>query len=172
LVRVPPVVMMPPDASALVAIAQATAPATPETQQEWNGMLRLMNAMQFLPRFEAIAPGQTLFERKIAPEQQQAPAWQEALDLAEATWHPLLERMLAAGFPPPEPGYELAAPGGKVLGSAELAWPAIQVAALAPHELDFETAFTGQGWQCWPLETLAAEAAKFEEMTQHVCQYA
>lgn len=171
-VRVPPAAMMPPDAGAMEVIAQVTAPLTSDDQPAWNGLLRFMNAMQFLPRFEAIAPGQWLLPRPPVSGVPQDPAWQEALDLVDAEWHPLLGRMLKAGLPAPEPGYELASPTGKVLGAAELAWPAIRAAALAPHELEFVDAFTQLGWRCWPLETLAADAATLEEMTQHVCQYA
>lgn len=98
--------------------------------------------------------------------------WDEVYMLVEGAWHPLLEQLEAAGLPAPESGFDLASASGKVVGSAELAWPAKKVAALTPHEAMDSAAFTALGWRCWSLGALGADAGELEALRREVCDTA
>jgi ATP-dependent helicase/nuclease subunit A len=111
----------------------------------------------FTVNTSASAPPET------TPPVESATDWEEVFLLVEETWHPLLTQLQAAGLPAPIPGYEHAAASGKVIATAELAWPAHGVAGLAPHE--GEATFAGQGWHCWKLETMMSDTAELEALT-------
>jgi hypothetical protein len=114
----------------------------------------------------------TVTPPETAPPADPAIDWDEVFLLVEDTWHPLLTQLQAAGLPAPIPGFEFASASGKVIATAELAWPAHGVAGLAPHEGGEEATFTGQGWRCWKLETLVADAGELDAMTTQLSSLA
>ena len=53
----------------------------------------------------------------------------------------------ARGLPLPDPGYELASDGDKVLGQCELAWPDHKVAVFLPEDEESLPVFEKMGWK-------------------------
>ena len=109
---------------------------TRESEQvDWNALLDLVNLYQVLPRFYfACASLSTEEDWMTAYVIQAAPVsdtWFELRDLVLADWLPFLEHLKSLGAPLPEIGYEFMDDEGRVLFSAELAWPERRVAVLA-----------------------------------------
>jgi len=125
----------------------------------WNGFLRLYDLMQFLP--DAIFVSSTGIEggayefmtTPVTPAETPThvpPAeseWGEAMELVEATYRGLLERLQTIGMTPPIAGYELTDETGMVLAEAELAWPDLAIALLRDDQLDYGATFVAHGWK-------------------------
>ncbi|KQP00289.1 DEAD/DEAH box helicase [Methylobacterium sp. Leaf91] len=99
-------------------------------QKAWNGGLRLLNLLQFLPSiYVGCAEGIALdpLTQPHLPEDAATTAWGEVEGLLPELG--ALVRSLRSRVPPspvPEVLYEVSQDDGSVLGTLELAWPAIR----------------------------------------------
>ncbi|MEB3329626.1 MAG: Zn-binding domain-containing protein, partial [Candidatus Sericytochromatia bacterium] len=152
---------------AILATPAALPAPSPDDEAAWNTALRAANVLQFLPGFAWLAPEQvwSLPAPPVPPPDD--PAWLDALTLASAC-RPLLDRLREAGLPAPEPGFELAGERGRVVASAELAWPAARLALLTEAEADGAAAFAAAGWQTLPLAPLLPPTSPLEEVLTRV----
>ncbi|OUC15160.1 MAG: RNA helicase [Alkalinema sp. CACIAM 70d] len=124
-------------------------------QQAWIEILRLLNLYQFLPHCYAITttalqagqepPLATVTQSdRINIHDYHAEAWQAAYDLVDVSLLPAMKLMAAARWPIPDVGYDLSDDRGKVIATAELAWPSSQVAVVpTPEDLEI---FHNHGW--------------------------
>lgn len=71
--------------------------------------------------------------------------WSEVFKLADSGVHGILYHYRAKGWNPPEVGYEIHEPDGRIIGQLELAWP-FERFGIAIAEEDILIA-RGQGWQ-------------------------
>ena len=162
-VALPLAAVDPPDPTALLAIAHLRDTETNRRRSDyrpaWNGVLRLFNLLQFLPRGWWITHEGVKSNRypdypptAEAPPQRPAPTtsaeWEEAMELAAAELHATMKQWAASGLPAPQVGYEMADSTGKVLAEAELAWLLHKVAVLLGDEAD-ATAFEAAGWRVY-----------------------
>lgn len=95
-----------------------------EAKKAWNGALRLMNLLQFLPYFyvgcaESVEPSASLrTSASLVPH-----AWSEIVDMVLSDLVPLVQELRTRGVLAPEALYEAAGPDGEVFGTFEMAWP-------------------------------------------------
>ncbi len=102
----------------------------------WTGVLRLFNLFQFLPlsfwttqrglqngMYDALLLSA---DKEEQPHEEWAIVYEEALDDAK----PLVKKLMEAGVPIPEVGYEIVDEKGVVLADTELAWPNGKVAVV------------------------------------------
>jgi DEAD/DEAH box helicase domain-containing protein len=130
------------------------------TKEEWAGMLRLVNIMQFMTGFHAVSKGGLVggwcpgvLDALLAgpspmpqPEAGSNPAWDELFELTDRAVHELLKRLADQHAPTPEAGYELLGPSGTIVAAAELAWEAIRLVVILDTNTPDSKAFTEQGW--------------------------
>ena len=153
----------PPDPTALLAIAHLRDAETnrrhPNYRPAWNGVLRLFNLLQFLPRgwwithdgmksnrYPDYPPTAEATPHPAAPTT--SAEWESAMELAAAELYEAMKRWAANDLPAPQVGYELADCTGKVLAETELAWPESRVAVLHGDEAN-ATAFEEAGWRAY-----------------------
>ena len=145
------------------------AVANGEYEAVWNGYLRLLNVLQFLPNAfftspAALAAGHG-FALQDRPSEKRASTtgverseeWQAVLALAAEEIKPLLDRMVRGGAAPPEVGFELVDEGGAISAEAELAWTDHRIAVLLPEQKTFAAAFVAAGWEVFTPERLDSE---------------
>jgi len=128
----------------------------------WNGFLRLLNLMQFLPGCTAVSSKgveQDTAVRAVVTgvEAAGAPAvesegWNEVFEYADQGLSQLMERLRDSGIEPPEVGYEITDEEGFVSGQAELAWEKNSVALLLDSQAEFSDEFRRQGWSVYSPE--------------------
>ncbi len=175
----------PPDGNGGCAVCQIDdTDERIETQgfeAAWIGFLRLMNVFQFLPKgyflsrkglekglYGFLTDSFDTAQRAALPDSgedlergmeglQTSQGWREALEMTEPMLHSLLRKLQEAGWPSPEPGFELSNEGGVVLGAAELSWPERRLALLSPQEMAHASAFQDQGWEVLSLEDVLRE---------------
>lgn len=95
-------------------------------------------------------------------------AWREAHAWTDASVHPWLEQLRAAGGAAPNVGVDLTTSAGKVVGTAELAWPSARAAALAPAGERARSALETEGWVFWKLDDLLAGRVAIAEVIARV----
>ena len=103
-------------------------------RKAWNGGLRLLNLLQFLPSFyigcaEGISLDPPAMNNlAVAPLDTLAGAWDEVAGLVLPDLHDLVEmlRTRVPSVPVPEALYEVFLDDGSVVGTFELAWPALK----------------------------------------------
>ena len=133
-------------------------------REEWNGVLRLYNLLQFLPNawwttdfgvqrdlypeFASVEPD---------PETPVSGDWAESISFAVPELRPSMRELAEKGVPPPEVGFELTNSSGQVVAEAELAWEARQVAVLLPNQdhIPFDEA----GWRTLQVDDPALASA-------------
>jgi DEAD/DEAH box helicase domain-containing protein len=95
-----------------------------EAKKAWNGALRLLNLLQFLPYFyvgcpESVEPGAAVRTSvSLEPD-----AWGDVVDIVMSNLVPFVRELRRRGAPTPEALYEAAGPDGGVFGTFEIAWP-------------------------------------------------
>ncbi len=130
----------------------------------WNGYLRILNLLQFLPGCTAVsAKGaeQDIFPGAIPVRAVAAGVtahalseWEEVMELADPELRQLLERVRESGIDPPEAGWEITGADGAVAGQAELAWEKSKVVLLLESEIQSAEEFQRQGWKVFtPAQT-------------------
>ena len=133
-------------------------------REEWNGVLRLYNLLQFLPNawwttdlgvqrdiYPEFAPVEPEPETMVSGE------WAESISLAVPELLPSMRELAGKGVPSPEVGFELTNSSGQVVAEAELAWEARQVAVLLPDQdhIPFDEA----GWRTLQVDDPALASA-------------
>ena len=84
-------------------------------------------------------------------------SWNEVFKLADPGVHGILYHYRSKGWSPPEVGYEIHEPDGRIIGQLELAWP-FERFGIAIAEEDIRIA-RGQGWQVLSMREAADHAA-------------
>ena len=142
----------------------------PDFREHWNGFLRLHNLFQFLPGCTAVtARGMTGADQTSVPAIVPHPSsraelseeWAEVLELAALEVHSLLARVMDAGLPVPDVGWEIVGEDGTVAGDAELVWEDARVALLCEPQLPYRDEFTGRGWKVFTPEQEEEKAEVF-----------
>jgi DEAD/DEAH box helicase domain-containing protein len=139
-------------------------------KRAWNGLLQLMNVIQFLPGAQFVST-QFLADGYSVPERSGAPAdftadkrtglYQNLRELViDETALTVLAFSFELGMPVPVPGFEICDDDGRVLGEAELAWPEQRLAALLDG--DSPDPFEEAGWTCLFLSRIANKEILFE----------
>jgi DEAD/DEAH box helicase domain-containing protein len=94
-----------------------------EVKRAWNGALRLLNLLQFLPCFVGCR-GEIPLPPAIRPSAPHTEdGWAEIERLVLASIMPLLARLRQRSVTLPEALFEVTNPDGSVAGTLELAWP-------------------------------------------------
>ena len=129
----------------------------------WNEVLRAFNLLQFLPlAWWTTRRGieENLYDElpvkshtwvTAVPDEPDGPEvtrpWVDALRFADETLRPVLVRLRERGLPPPEAGYELSRPKGRVLAEAELGWEDHRIAVLMTDQSVHRVTFESHGWR-------------------------
>ena len=129
----------------------------------WNGVLRLFNLLQFLPlawwttrrgveaNLYHELPAKSHSWMTDASDEPHGPetttAWADALRYANEEIHSDLQRLRESDMPPPEAGFELTGPHGRVLADAELGWEDHRVAVVMTDRSQDRDAFEKRGWR-------------------------
>jgi hypothetical protein len=136
-------------------------------KRAWRAWLRLFNILQFAGPVDFVATtglreglygGLLEFEAPSGARDQTAGQLAALLADVDASLHPLVEAVAAAGRVLPSPGFELLDIDGAITGSAELAWEVQKIAVLMDYEVEYQSRFTEQGWTVY----LAAAAAEWQ----------
>jgi DEAD/DEAH box helicase domain-containing protein len=115
-----------------------------EAKRAWNGTLRLLNILQFLPwLFVGCRDGIPLSPsiRPTAPDEDDG--WTDIERLVLGDMLPLVGRLKLQKVSLPEVLFEASSPDGEVMGTLELAWPAQKIGvvldpALVPFFKDWK----------------------------------
>ncbi len=119
----------------------------------WNCTLRAFNLIQFLPgawwsTSRAVsAGGYPEYPPSRVPEGTGSEEWKEAIELAEPEVRDLAACLADLDSPVPEIGFDLVGARGAVIGTAEMAWPALRLAVLLKDEPT--AGFEQLDWQVW-----------------------
>ena len=132
-------------------------------QSAWNDVLRAFNLLQFLPlawwTTRRGTDGNIYHDLPIrshpwltdVPDQPDDPestsAWSDVLRFAASQVHPVLTRLRERNLPPPEAGFELTDPAGRVRAEAELGWEDHRVAVLMADQSAGGVTFESRGWR-------------------------
>lgn len=131
----------------------------------WNGFLRAMNLFQFIhPRtgFFCASGIQRNEHYEILGIQEIHPgksnAWSNVLndEVLDSSYLPLLEKLADHDAPAPEIYFEITNPANEILTTAEIAWPAQNVALLYGECWEDRSVCERDGWNCFELEKLTA----------------
>jgi len=92
-----------------------------------------------------------------APAASADDAWAQVYELADPACAPLLDACRARGLPAPEVGHDIVDGRGRVVATAELAWPDDRVAVFLPGQ-ESALLLSGQaGWRTFMVETSRLE---------------
>lgn len=149
--------------AAIHLIDDDTSRARADYRASWNGVLRLFNLLQFLPLawWTTRRGVEANLYHKLPPKShswmtdasddphgpETTTAWTDALRYANAELHSDLRRLRESDVPPPEVGFELTGPTGRVLAEAELGWEDHQVAVLMTNRRHDRGVFEKRGWR-------------------------
>jgi DEAD/DEAH box helicase domain-containing protein len=99
-----------------------------EAKRAWNGTLRLMNILQFLPWIFVGCRGGIPLSPSIRPTApNEDDGWTDVERLVLGDMLPLVGKLKLQGFSLPEALFEASNPDGEVMGTLELAWPAKKI---------------------------------------------
>jgi hypothetical protein len=158
--------MRPPDLNGLTATFRLfDEAATGERitwKRDWRSFLQWFNTLQFAGPLDFVSSsglrdgvyGAMLID-DLALEQPR-----ESVALVDASLHPLLNDLQAAGILLPTSGFELAADDGEIVATAELAWEGLSTAILMEHEWDGRSEFEGRGWKIYQAASLIDSSAE------------
>ena len=140
--------------------------ARDDFQAAWNDVLRALNLLQFLPlawwTTRRGMEGNLYDELPVkshrwvtaVPDEPDDPevtsTWADAIRFAAEELRPDLVRLRERGHPPPDAGYELTGPKGKVLAEAELGWEDHRIAVLMADQSVHRVTFESHGWRVLP----------------------
>jgi DEAD/DEAH box helicase domain-containing protein len=154
----------------------ATLREHPDFKRHWNGILRLLTLMQFLPGavvlsssaihadlheridLRAALRGDLDADLDIQAEDQ---AWQEVRELSLPEALPVVDVLAQTALPAPEVGYELPDDRGAVAGMVEYAWPDHHLALLADTQEGARPALEARGWTVWSLSAVLTDPESF-----------
>lgn len=138
------------------------APETRESggfERIWNGYLRLLNLFGFLRAHWFVTPTgidqgcyhglPVAYPLESVPEAQAGlpDDWQGVVADCLVDVSTLLPRLHGAGWTIPHVSYELQDASGRIVGSAELAWPDEKIAFLREDEMTYASTFLTAGWK-------------------------
>lgn len=147
----------------------------PEFEAAWNGFLRCGNLFQFLPEShfstaDAKAAGisfETGQTEAPSSETETSGEWRDVLELTDARFHGLINRLARGGWAVPEVGFELVNDAGEIIAEAELAWTDLEIAMLEADQSTDKDAFETAGWRVFEIETVVSNLDEFLETTNH-----
>ena len=130
------------DSLTVVAGVEHRLAKSSEGKKAWNGALRLLNIMQFLPYFylgcaESVEPAALL--RTSAPLEDDP--WDEVEQVVLPDLVGLVRQLRGGGAPVPDVVHDAVGDTGEVLGTLELAWPALRLGVVL--EASIAQAFPG-----------------------------
>lgn len=137
-------------------------------KRTWRVWLRLFNIMQFAGLVEFVATaglreglngGMLEIEAPRSGREHAAGRVVALLADLDASLHPLVQAVIAAGRALPTLGFELLSGNGAIAGTAELAWENLKIAVLMDYEVEYQSRFAQQGWTVY----LAAAAAEWQD---------
>jgi DEAD/DEAH box helicase domain-containing protein len=109
-------------------------------------------------------------DQVAAPAASAGRAWAQVYDLADPACAPLLDACRARGLPAPQVGHDIVDGRGRVVATAELAWPDDRVAVFLPGQ-ESDLLLAGQaGWRTAILEANGEDAA-MRRLTEAVLHF-
>ena len=143
----------------------------PDFALHWQGLLHLMNRLQFLPNCHMttiracrdgwLPDGKDAFAGFLSGGDQLVAAEFEESDPAI---RPVLERFASEDREKPVIGYELFA-HGRILATAEAAWPSRQVCLMHRDMPEDRNLFVQSGWQVFLFDDSGLSAVDLETLT-------
>ena len=125
-----------PDALTTVVGFEHQLAVSSEAKRAWNGALRLLNLLQFLPWIFVGCRGGIPLSPAIRPSTPHtADGWAEIERLVLADIMPLVDRLRQRSVTLPEALFEVTNPDGSVAGTLELAWPDQKVGVVLDRNL-------------------------------------
>ncbi|MFW6178151.1 MAG: DEAD/DEAH box helicase [Desulfohalobiaceae bacterium] len=132
-------------------------------ERSWINYLRLLNIFQFLPHpvfvtTQGLRKGMYAELEPVFSDQHKASAhaasagagqdqaWEEAFALVDPRAHEMLYTMRHEGWPAPEVGYDVQE-DGRVIATAELAWPEKKIACVWPGQKEELEGIENEGWE-------------------------
>ena len=109
---------------------------SPEAKKAWNGALRLLNVMQFLPYFYVgCAEGIDLPASLRLSKPPLVDGWDDVENMVLSAVLPMVRTMRDKRFPLPEALFEAVGEDREVMGTLELAWPDRRVGLVVDESL-------------------------------------
>jgi len=143
-----------------------------EYRKHWNGFLKLLNVLQFLPNAFFFTARGRLFpyqkpvtgQRAVSDSRPFSNEWQELLDVAEPAFVNLIEEIARRELPMPIIDAELRSHDGRLICNemAALAWPEQKFAIPSQNRHDWFKYFIEEGWQVISLDEIGEEFNKVE----------
>lgn len=149
------------------------APEDYEYRRYWNGFLKLVDILQFLPNAyfftvlgRAMPYGKPVVGSEAAADSwQPAGEWQELIEVVDPIFRAFLLQIAGRGLPLPEADMELRHENGRLVCDevAALAWPEHKVAIAAAERQEWFAHFSDHGWQVLALTEVADASEKLEQ---------
>jgi len=127
-----------------------------EFEDAWNGYLRILNLFQFLEGSillsETATESEQLIDLDLSGQLQQSDQrseedeWEEVYEFTTPDLHDLIDGLQEADTPVPNIAHELQNDRGRIVASAELAWPDRTLACLHDGETPYEDEFLNRDW--------------------------
>ena len=149
---------------------------TADFKQAWNGFLRLYNLLQFLPdalfvtaqgmqdhAYQALEFVLTS-DMTTIPGDEACPELLAYAALIDTELLEALRKLVAQRVRLPDPEqmpFELCGPHGNIIGQAELAWEALQIAFVYADDTESQQAFAHAGWTVRTVEELVTHPTAF-----------
>jgi len=149
------------------------APEDHEYRRYWNGFLKLLDVLQFLPNaYFFTSRGRVMPYGKPAagpakPDDSWQPSaeWQELIEVVDPLFTTVLHEIARHGLPLPVADAELRYQDGRLVCDelAALAWPECKVAIAAAEWQEWFNHFSEQGWQIMALADVVDNLEKLEQ---------
>jgi DEAD/DEAH box helicase domain-containing protein len=128
-----------------------------EWKRAWREFLRLGNLLQFLDRFDFVSSLGLAGEMYGPIFEPPAGADEGVLtDMVALELRDLCRKVAERGKVLPEPGFELASDEGEIVATAELAWPACQIAVVLEQEAAGAPRFEASGWRVFHADSIVS----------------
>ncbi len=127
------------------------AQETDSFRRDWNGFLRAMNVLQFLPKACFVTESgleDNAYDELKSATMDDRTDWLNAQDMVDTEGRELLNRIAGSTMPVPEVGFELVNDSNIVVAQAEIAWPENRLALFASHDNEPQNRkeFDSAGW--------------------------
>jgi DEAD/DEAH box helicase domain-containing protein len=106
-----------------------------EAKKAWNGALRLLNVVQFLPYFYVGCSEGIDLPASLRLSEAPVDGWDEVENMVLSAVLTMVRTMRVKRFPVPEALFEAVGDDGEVMGTLELAWPDRRVGLVVDESL-------------------------------------